>query len=173
MSRFAALLAQESFVEGDLSGRGHLFIAVVTLVALFFILRLVRRRQLSGKYALLWTVVAVVLGVLAVWPGLLTNVSEFVGVHYPPALFLLVTTGFLFLVVIHFSYELSRLEERTRTLAEEIALLRAERDARSAVDDALAGVDVDLDAGLDGGLDAGLDATTEPREGGAAEPPAS
>jgi len=142
------LLAQDTFVEGDLSGRGHLFIAVVTLVALFFILRLVRRRQLGGKYALLWTVVAVVLGVLAVWPGLLTNVSEFVGVHYPPALFLLVTTGFLFLVVIHFSYELSKLEDRTRTLAEEIALLRAERDARGAVDDALAGVDVDLDADL-------------------------
>ena len=120
---------QPTFVEGDLSTRGHIFIAVATLLALVFILRLVRRRRLSGKYALLWTVVAVVLGVLAVWPGLLTNVSEFVGVHYPPALFLLVTTGFLFVVVIHFSYELSKLEDRTRTLAEEIALLRAERQA--------------------------------------------
>lgn len=120
---------QPTFVEGDLSTRGHIFIAVATLLALIFILRLVRRRRLSGKYALLWTVVAVVLGVLAVWPGLLTNVSEFVGVHYPPALFLLVTTGFLFVVVIHFSYELSKLEDRTRTLAEEIALLRAERQA--------------------------------------------
>ncbi len=118
---------QSTFVEGDLSTRGHIFIALATLVALVFILRLVRRRRLSGKYALLWTVVAVALGVLAVWPGLLTNVSEFVGVHYPPALFLLVTTGFLFIVVIHFSYELSKLEDRTRTLAEEIALLRAER----------------------------------------------
>ncbi len=118
----------QSFVEGDLSSRGHIFIAVVTALALLFILRLVRRRQLAGKYALLWTAVAVVLGVLAVWPGLLTSLSEFVGVHYPPALFLLVTTGFLFIVVIHFSYELSRLEDRTRTLAEENALLRAELD---------------------------------------------
>ncbi len=126
----ASLLAadSQSFIEGDLSTRGHIFIAVVTAIALLFILRLVRRRQLAGKYALLWTAVAVVLGVLAVWPGLLTNVSEFVGVHYPPALFLLVTTGFLFVVVIHFSYELSRLEDRTRTLAEENALLRAELD---------------------------------------------
>lgn len=121
---------QPTFVEGDLSTRGHVFIAVATLLALVFILRLVRRRRLSGKYALLWTVVAVVLGVLAVWPGLLTNVSEFVGVHYPPALFLLVTTGFLFVVVIHFSYELSKLEDRTRTLAEELALLRAETQER-------------------------------------------
>ena len=120
--------AQQSFVEGDLSTRGHVFIAVVTLVAMVFILRLVRRHKLSGKYALLWTVVAAILGVLAVWPGLLTSVSELVGVHYPPALFLLITTGFLFIVVIHFSYELTKLEDRTRTLAEEIALIRAERD---------------------------------------------
>jgi hypothetical protein len=34
---------------------------------------------------------------------------------------------FLLIVVMHFSWELSRLEERTRTLAEEIALLRATR----------------------------------------------
>jgi hypothetical protein len=126
----ASLLAttDPGFVEGDLSGRGHIFIAVVTAIALIFILRLLRRRQLAGKYALLWTVVSGFLGVLAVWPGLLTWFSEQVGVHYPPALFLLVTTGFLFIVVIQFSYELSRLEDRSRTLAEEIALLRQERE---------------------------------------------
>ena len=33
---------------------------------------------------------------------------------------------FLFFVVVHFSWELSRLEERSRSLAEEVALLRAE-----------------------------------------------
>jgi hypothetical protein len=109
---------------------------VVTVAALVFILRLVRRRQLGGKYAMLWTAVAVVLGVLAIWPGLLKSLSELVGVYYPPALFLLITTGFLFLIVIQFSWELSRNEDRTRTLAEEIALLRAELDlpARRADD---------------------------------------
>jgi len=125
-----ALLADvdPTTVTGGLSTRGHIFIAVATAIAMLFILRLLRRRQLAGKYALLWTVVAAFLGVLAVGPGLLTWVSEQVGVVYPPALFLLITTGFLFVVVIQFSYELSRLEDRTRTLAEEIALLRAERD---------------------------------------------
>jgi hypothetical protein len=124
-----AVLAQETTtVVGDLSARGHIFIAVVTVATLVFILRLVRRRQLAGKYAVLWTAVAAALGVLAIWPGLLKSLSEFVGVYYPPALFLLITTGFLFLIVIQFSWELSRNEDRTRTLAEEIALLRAELD---------------------------------------------
>jgi hypothetical protein len=123
------LLAQAdpSYVEGDLSARGHVFILIATAVALVLILRLVRRRQLAGKYALLWLSVAGSLAVLAIWPGLLTTVSDAVGVHYPPALFLLVTTGFLVIIVIQFSYELSRLEDRSRTLAEEVALLRADR----------------------------------------------
>ena len=123
----AAVLAQDgTFVEGDLSTRGHVFIVLATLAALVYILRLVRRRRMGGRYALLWLGVGAVLLVLAVWPGLLTAVSELVGVHYPPALFLLVLTGFLFVVVIHFSYELTRLEDRSRILAEEVALLRAE-----------------------------------------------
>jgi hypothetical protein len=117
-----------SSVQGDLTPHAHIFLFVATAVALVFILRLLRRRRMNGKYALLWTVVAVLLGVLAIWPGLLTRLSEWVGVYYPPALFLLLTTGFLFIVVIQFSYELSRLEDRSRTLAEELALLRAERE---------------------------------------------
>jgi hypothetical protein len=121
------VIAQESFVEGDLSTRGHVFIVVATTLALGYILRLVRRRRMGGRYALLWTGVGTAMLVLAVWPGLLTMVSELVGVHYPPALLLLVLTGFLFVVVVHFSYELTKLEDRTRTLAEEVALLRAER----------------------------------------------
>jgi len=36
--------------------------------------------------------------------------------------------GFLLLVCVYFSFELSRLEERTRILAEELAILRAEQE---------------------------------------------
>lgn len=117
---------------GGLTTSAHVFIFLGTAASVAFILRLVRLRQLRGKYALLWTAVALLLGVLAIFPRLFNRFAELVGVYYPPALLLLLTTGFLFLVVIHFSWELSRLEERTRTLAEEVALLRAELERRDA-----------------------------------------
>lgn len=135
LARTAGALAQANVdpsvapTGSGLTTTAHVFIFLGTAAAVVFILRLVRLRQLRGKYALLWTAVAVLLGVLAVFPGLFNRFAEVVGVYYPPALLLLLTTGFLFLVVIHFSWELSRLEERTRTLAEEVALLRAELDA--------------------------------------------
>jgi hypothetical protein len=53
-------------------------------------------------------------------------VSDWLGISYGPATFFLGAITLLFLVVIHFSWELSRLEERTRVLAEELALLKAE-----------------------------------------------
>jgi hypothetical protein len=65
---------------------------------------------------------------LAAVPGVLNNISDRLGVLYSPAIFLLFAVGFLFLVVVHYSWELSRLENRTRTLAEELALLRARLD---------------------------------------------
>ena len=111
-----------------LTTEAHVFIALVTVGVIAFVVWLLRRQRLRSKYAVLWLAVAVPLGVLAAFPGLLTWVSEQVGVFYPPALFLLLAVGFLFVVVVHFSWELSRLEDRTRTLAEEVALLKAERE---------------------------------------------
>lgn len=122
----AALLAQAGLEgEGALSTRAHVFVVAVTLLSVVFIVRLVRRHQLRSKYSLLWITVALVLATVAIFPGLLARVSRSVGVYYPPATFLILAVGFLFLIVVHFSWEFSRSEERIRVLAEELALLRA------------------------------------------------
>lgn len=116
--------------KGSLSGQAHVLIIIATLLTAWFIFRLVRARQLRSKYALLWLVIGLLLLPLAAVPGVLNTVSDWLGVFYSPTIFLLVAVGFLFLVVVHYSWELSRLENRTRTLAEELALLRAQLDDR-------------------------------------------
>lgn len=110
-----------------MSGRAHFFVALVTLASLAFIMRLVRRRQLRAKYSMLWVSVGLGLAVLAASPGVLDKVSVWIGIAYPPTTLFLVAVAFLLLIVVHFSWELSRLEERTRVLAEELALLQAEQ----------------------------------------------
>jgi hypothetical protein len=110
-----------------MSGRGHLFVLAVTLCSVLFVVRLLRRRQLAARYALLWLSIGSVLLVLAAFPSLLDSVSKWLGISYGPATFFLGAITVLFMVVVHFSWELSRLEERTQVLAEEVALLRADR----------------------------------------------
>jgi hypothetical protein len=95
---------------------------VLTLLLLGFIIRLVRRRRLRAKYSFLWMGVGVVILVLASVPGLIETLSQAVGIVYPPAFLFLCAIMLLIFVAVHFSWELSRLEDRTRILAEELAL---------------------------------------------------
>lgn len=115
--------------RGGMSARAHVFVALTTLLSLVFVVRLVRRHRLRSKYSMLWIGIGLVMGTIAAFPGLLDNTSYAIGIDYPPATFLVLSVAFLFLVVVQFSWELSRMEDRTRSLAEEIALLRARHEA--------------------------------------------
>jgi len=116
--------------------RSHILVLIVTLSSVLFMVRLVRRRQMRAKYSLLWLSVGFVLVLLAASPLLLDKVSIWFGISYGPATFFMAAITLLFLVVIHFSWELSRLEERTRVLAEELAVFRADAENSEHADGA-------------------------------------
>ncbi len=107
---------------------------ITGLAVLVVIFELVRRRQLREKYALLWATVAAVVIPLSLFPRLLDTVSHMVGIASGVSLVLFLGLVFLLMVCIHLSWELSQLEEETRTLAEEIALLRTEFGDRTESD---------------------------------------
>ena len=105
--------------------RAHLFLAVITISSWLFIASLLRRRQLRAKYSVLWLTIGSGMIILSVSPQLLDIVSRWIGISYAPATLFLVGIVLLLLIAAHFSWELSRLEERSRKLAEELALLTA------------------------------------------------
>ena len=77
---------------------------------------------------MLWIFIGVEVAALAIFPGLLDRLSKVLGIAYPPATFLLFAVAFLVMLALHFSWELSRLEDRTRVLAEDLALLAEKVD---------------------------------------------
>ena len=97
---------------------------VGSLLVLAGIFELLRRRQLSEKYAVLWLVVGVLVLVLTVFPGLLTALARATGVVLPVNLLFFVAIVFLVGVALHLSWELSRVANETRNLAEDNAILR-------------------------------------------------
>ncbi|MEY9861263.1 hypothetical protein ABH935_006903 [Catenulispora sp. GAS73] len=99
---------------------------VVALLLLALIFELLRRRQLREKYAVLWLVVGLVTLPLGFIPSSLDNVSSWLGVASGASLVLFLAVVFLLIVCIHLSWEASRLEDETRSLAEEVALIRAD-----------------------------------------------
>lgn len=106
--------------------------AVATLVVLF---EMLRRQRLREKYAVIWVVVAMSTVLLVVFPSLLDRASDLLGVQVPSNLLFFAASMLLLLLSIQFSYEIGRLEDRTRTLAEEVALLNLRLDQLTASDD--------------------------------------
>jgi hypothetical protein len=108
-----------------MSGGARAIGLVVAAACVITCVALVRRRQLRGTFSLLWLGTCVVIVVFAIVPGLLDTVADAVGVDYPPALLFAGTSVFFFFVAVYMSWELSRVEERTRALAETVAVLEA------------------------------------------------
>jgi hypothetical protein len=100
-------------------------IAIIALANVVVMTELVRRRILREKYALLYGTVGFGGLVLALGRTAFDHVARELGVSYGPALLFLVAVLFLLFLCVGLSVEVSKLEERTEILAEEIALLRA------------------------------------------------
>ena len=96
---------------------------VVSASLLVTIIELVRRRRLSEEYSLIWIVCAVALFALSLWRNVLDLAASALGVHYPPAVLLLVLTFFVVIVSLYFSVVVSRHRQDIEKLVEEVALL--------------------------------------------------
>ena len=97
-------------VVAGMSTAAHVLVIVLAAAVIAFIVHLVRSRRLRAKYSVLWFSIGLGLAVLAIFPDLLVEVSDLFGISYPPATFMLLALSFLLILVLHFSWELSRLE---------------------------------------------------------------
>lgn len=120
-----------SSLLAGISGRAHAVSAVAGLIGMVALVRLVRKRRTVARYSMGWLAAGTTLLVLSLFPGLLDSFSRLIGVRYPPTTLLVLAIGFLALVVAQTTWEISRLEDRTRALAQELALLREELSTQS------------------------------------------
>jgi hypothetical protein len=97
-----------------------------TLLSMALIVEMLRRRQLTEKYSVIWLGVGLGIIVLSVRPSLLAAAADVVGIEVPANLLFFVAGIVLLLVCLQLSFETSRLEDETRSLAEELALVRQE-----------------------------------------------
>lgn len=102
--------------------RVEVVLAAILICAGIF--ELVRRRHLMERYALLWLLAGGVVLVLAIWRGLLTTASHWVGIYYPPAALFAVAFLFVLVMLVHFSIAVSRLSDQNKILAQRLALLQ-------------------------------------------------
>jgi hypothetical protein len=110
----------------------HIIALVGAVMTVTVIIELSRRRQLREKYALVWLGVGVVVAGIAIAPGLFNRLAHAIGVINPPDLLTVMAALFLLVVCVYLSWELGRMEDKTRVLAEELSLLRNDLEALRA-----------------------------------------
>ncbi|MFI1868089.1 DUF2304 domain-containing protein [Streptomyces jumonjinensis] len=105
-----------------------LLTASTGLAILTGLTELLRRRRLREKYAALWLVTAAFVVALCLYPSGPDLVAGLLGVRSGISLVLFLSVVFLLSICMHLTWEASRLDDKTRILSEEIALIRLERE---------------------------------------------
>lgn len=101
---------------------GSLILAIIMVAVVLVMLRNGRLRE---KYAILWLIIGGLTIILGIFPRLLNWAASVVGVVVPANLLFSLSILLLVGVSLHVSRELTILEDETRILAEEVAILRA------------------------------------------------
>ncbi|QKJ20030.1 DUF2304 domain-containing protein [Microbacterium hominis] len=114
----------------------YAFGIVAAVLALLAIIELMRRTTLRERHAVWWLVGGVLALLIAIFPQTLTWAAALLGVAVPANLVFFIAIGLLFLVSLQYGAELTRVEDKLRTLAERTAFLErrveAVEEARSS-----------------------------------------
>lgn len=107
-----------------MSMRARLFFVAVGVVIFLLVINYVRTRRLKEQFAILWIVLAGGLLLLPIAIEPINYIAWATGTDYPPAL--LFSLGFfaMFLILMQFSFTISRLSDDAKVLTQEVALLR-------------------------------------------------
>ena len=121
---------------------GYFFALGLCILLVLFLIHLMRQRRLREKYAVLWLGLAIVITVMGAFPNLVAWLATLVGVELPSNLLFAAAITVLLGVCIQLSTEITAIEEETRTLAEEVALLRLDLSLINSDDDERAAADM-------------------------------
>jgi hypothetical protein len=123
------------------------YIAIVVSIGLFlYILFLVRNKKIKEEYSLLWLSSSLVFIIFSIWRNGLEFFAKLIGIAYPPAALFLILLLAVFLILIEFSVNISKLAEKNKVLTQELALLKKEVEdlkAGKQAEDAVSGDDLE------------------------------
>ncbi|TFD32751.1 DUF2304 domain-containing protein [Cryobacterium sp. TMT1-62] len=101
----------------------YAFAIAAAAIALLAIIEMLRRQRFRERHAFWWLLAAILSLVVSIFPSTLEWASSVVGVEVPSNLAFFISIVILFFVTVQHSSELTTLEEKTRVLAEHVALV--------------------------------------------------
>lgn len=104
----------------------YLLPLLFVIATILIMIVLIRRRALKERFTVWWVVLSLGVIVFVAFPPLLPFVATHLGFVTPSNFVFFVASLMLLLMSVQFSVEISRLDEKARTLAEQLAILRTQ-----------------------------------------------
>ena len=101
----------------------------IAIALLLVIVELIRRRRLRVEYSWLWFASGLTIVVLILRYDVLVGLTALTGAVVPTSTLFFLSTLYLALLSLDYSVRLSDLTRQVKELAQEVAILRAEREA--------------------------------------------
>lgn len=107
--------------------RQKILAAVCAVALLATIIELVRRRKLKEEYSLLWILAGVAILVVGLNYSLLVALTRFIGAGWTSSTLFFFGIFFVLALSLQFSVKISALENRVKNLAQQLAIVQAQK----------------------------------------------
>ena len=101
----------------------RILLIVIVVISCVYAVRQIRRRRLSLAYSLLWLVMALLMLLAAIFPQLIYDLSDAIGLGLPINMVLLAFSFFSLVMLFYLTMIVSQLNDRNRRLTQQMALL--------------------------------------------------
>ncbi|MDU4937990.1 MAG: DUF2304 domain-containing protein [Clostridium sp.] len=100
-----------------------IFFIGIGIIFLMIVISKVKRKRFFEKESFLWVVGSICLLFLAIFPGIISYLSDLVGIEYPPSLLFFIATIFILYLLFRQSEYVSLLREQVKELGQRIVVL--------------------------------------------------
>lgn len=103
----------------------RLRISLIIALICYFVLIMIflKRRDISLKYTLLWIFAGIFMGVLVLWPEILTRITFLIGIETSMYGLFILAIAFIIAILMSITAIVSKQSEKIRSLTQTIAML--------------------------------------------------
>ena len=102
----------------------NIYFIILSILIMIYIISSIRKNKLSISTSFVWIVGTIVMLILSIFPKSLDWLAIFLGITYPPALFLTICVIVLLISNFNFSKKIESQEERITDLTQELSIVK-------------------------------------------------
>ena len=106
----------------------NIYFIIISIIVLIYIIISIRKGNIGITTSFGWVIASIIMLLLSIFPYSIDWIALKIGITYPPALFLTLCVVFLVVLNFHFSKKIANLQEKLIDLAQEVSILKGEKN---------------------------------------------